>query len=35
MLAGFELPGLAQGLCFTLKPGGGAVAVPGVVLWMV
>lgn len=32
MLAGF---GHAQGLCFTLKPGGGAVEVPGVVLWMV
>jgi len=26
MLAGFEPPRLAQGLWFTLKPGGGAVA---------
>lgn len=35
MLAGFEPSRLAQGLCFTLKPDGGAVGVQAGVLWLV
>lgn len=34
MLAGSEPSRRAQGLCFTLKPGGGAAGVRAGVLWM-